>query len=109
MAEELVSVVEPDRAGAQEPFHAGDQIGVGRLGDQMEMIAHQAPGVHLEGGLLASLGQRLDKVLPVHAAPKNILLAVPTAHDVVNGARVLHSQFACHKAKTTTFPRLRAT
>jgi len=34
--------------------------------DQMEVIAHQAIGMALPTGLLRSLGQRLEEIVPVH-------------------------------------------
>jgi hypothetical protein len=43
----------------------------------------------------------LEKILPVHVIPENILPAVPTAHDVINRPRIFHSQLARHAGKTT--------
>ena len=56
----------------------------------MKVVAHQAIGMDLETGLLAGLGQRFEKVLPIHIIQIDVLAPVPTTHDVVNGARILH-------------------
>jgi len=39
--------------------------------------------MHLITGLRTLLGQRLEKIHPVHVGPEDVLLAVPTAHDVI--------------------------
>ena len=66
MTDELVTVVEPDGAGALQPSHPGHQIGVGGLDDEMVMIAHQAEGMDLPTRPLASLGQRLEEIVAIH-------------------------------------------
>jgi hypothetical protein len=38
----------------------------------------------------------LEEVLPVHIVKKDVLPAITTAHDVVNGSGILHSQWAGH-------------
>src|SRR6266404_2754668 len=60
------------------------------------MVAHQAVGMDLKPGLLASFCQRLEKILPVHIVQIDVLLAVPAAHDVVNGPRILDSELSRH-------------
>jgi len=56
VSEELLAVVEADRVRAQKPAHPRHQVSVGRFQDQVEVVAHQAVGVHLPAGLLAGLG-----------------------------------------------------
>ena len=64
MAEQLVPPVEPAVVSAQKPRHARDQIGLGRLHDEMKMIRHEDTGLNLPAGLGARLAQRLDEALP---------------------------------------------
>jgi hypothetical protein len=51
----------------------------------------------LPGGLLV-LGplQGLDEVVPVHVIEKDVLALVPTAHDVMDHAWILETEFAGH-------------
>ena len=71
---------------------------------QVKMVAHQAIGMHLEAGLLAGLRQGLEKILPVHVIQKNVLTPVAAAHHMVNGARILNSQFSRHGSHSTDAP-----
>jgi hypothetical protein len=78
MARELVLAIEARGVGAQEPFHAMHQIGLGRFDDEMEMIAHQAIGVHLSIGFRTRLSQGLKKELPIGILPEDGLPPVPS-------------------------------
>jgi hypothetical protein len=51
MPELPMPAIEPSGVGAEEPFHARHQRGLGRLDDQMEVIGHQAVGMNLPFGL----------------------------------------------------------
>jgi len=52
-----------------------------------------APGVSQQ----ARLGQRLQEILPVHVAQKDVLTPVTPAHDVVNRSRILDAQLPWHQ------------
>jgi hypothetical protein len=65
MPKHLVAPIIPLRAGAQEPFHAGDECGLGRLDDQVKMIGHQTPAVDQPAGFLTGLAQGLQEGLAV--------------------------------------------
>ena len=41
--------------GAEEPFHAGDKIGLGRFGHEIKVITHETPSMELPTGFLAGL------------------------------------------------------
>src|ERR1041385_4551874 len=43
----------PSQVGidAQEPFHCGDEVGLGCFDDEVKMVAHEAIGMHLPVGL----------------------------------------------------------
>jgi hypothetical protein len=107
MAKQLVAVIEPNRVGAQEPAHAPDQVRLGRFHHHMEKVAHQAIGLNLPAGFLASLGQGLQKILAVEVAQENGLAAVAAAHDVVNRAWAFHPDFAGHVPPVVNFVFLR--
>jgi hypothetical protein len=62
----------------------------------MEVIRHEAIGMHLKTSLLARLGQGLEKIVPIHIIQENLVPAVASAHDMVNGSGVLNSEFAWH-------------
>ena len=52
------------------------------------------------------LGQRLEKIVPVHVTQENVALAVRTTHHVVKGPWVLDSQLARHSAKLPKRPTI---
>ena len=62
----------------------------------MEMIAHQAPGVHLPIGLLTRFGQRIQEQPPVLVVRINRLPPVPSVHHVIDRSRILNSKLASH-------------
>ena len=82
----------------QVPFHAGDPIGPGGFQDQVEVVAHEAIRMHLPLGRLTGLAQRGQKARAVFVVPENLLAVVSAIHNVVNGARIFHAQFARHDA-----------
>lgn len=40
--------------------------------------------MHLPAGFLAGLGQRLEKILPIHVIQENVLAPISAAHDVIH-------------------------
>jgi hypothetical protein len=63
--------------------------------------------MHLEIGIVASLGQRLEKVAPVPIIQVNVFLAASTAQDVVDGSSILDSDLARHHGNSAqTSPSL---
>jgi hypothetical protein len=59
--------------------------------------------MHLESRLLTGFSQCPDEILPVDIVLEYLLAPIPTAHDVVNRSRKLHSQLARH-GRTLRFP-----
>ena len=97
--------VEARRVGAQEPFHAGDQIGVGRLQHPMKMVGHQTEGMYLPAGFLTRFGQGVHKQRSILVGTENGLPPVPTVHNMIDGARIFHTKFSGHgreSASSTT-------
>ena len=99
VAKEFVAAVEAAGVGAQEPFHARDQIGPGRLDHQMKMIFHEAIGMHLPGSFGAGLREGFEETPAVEVVLEDGFAAVAAAHDVVNGAGVLDAKFAGHAGR----------
>ena len=96
VTEELVPMVQADGVGTEEPAHSLDEVGVGRLQNQVEMIPHQAVGMHLPISLLTSFGKRLEKIVPVDIINEYVLLPVAAIHDMIDGSWILNSQRARH-------------
>ena len=95
VAGHCVPVVEPNGVGALKPLHPRHQIG--SLDHQVVMIAHQTESMHLPVCLLTCFGQRLDKVVPVHVAEKDVIPLITAAHYVINGIGILHSHLPGHE------------
>src|SRR5438034_6381923 len=83
MAKQLVAAVEPSRVSTQKPFHARNQVRLGRFNYQVKMIRHEAIGMNLPAGLAARLAQGLDKPLAVGVVVEDRFAPVPTIHDMV--------------------------
>jgi len=99
MTEQLVSTVESGSVGPKEPFHPIDEIGFGGLNHQMEMIAHQAPGVNLPIRFSTRLTQSFQKQLTVFVIAEDVLAMIAAIHDVVNSALVLNSKLSGHRSR----------
>jgi len=90
-------MIQPNGIGAEQPLHSLHQIGIGSFKDQVKVIAHQTIGMYLPTRFVTGFGQGPKKVLPINIVMKNILAPVSATHDMINGAGVLHSQFAWHE------------
>ena len=86
-----VSAIEARSVRAQQPFHAGDQVGLRCFDHQVKVVGHETVGMDLPTGLLAGLAQGGEKALAVLVIRVNVLPPVTPVHDVVNGTRVLDS------------------
>jgi hypothetical protein len=71
---------------------------------QVVMIGHEAKSMDLPAGFLASLAQRLQKIMPVDIAQIDGLPTVAPAHDVVHGTRILDACLPWHSVTLTTTP-----
>jgi hypothetical protein len=91
-----MSCVEADRVRAEQPFHAAHQIAQRRFHHEMEMIAHQAMGMHLPIALPARFSQGLYPQFSICISPNNIFATVAPVHHMINGSFVLDSQLAGH-------------
>jgi len=102
MAELSVPAVEPAGIGAQQPFHAGDQRGLGRFEDQMKMVGHQAIGMDLPARFSAGFRQRLQKQVVTRLRSGDRCAPVPTVHHLIKRPRILDSQLARHVGQYAT-------
>jgi hypothetical protein len=96
MPAQFVPMVETVGIGAQEPAHSSHQIAIGRFNHQVEMIPHQTIAVNLEPGLLASLGQGLEKFMAIPVIQEDRIFAVPSAQDVIDRSGIFNSQWTRH-------------
>lgn len=96
MAEKLVAAVEAAGVSAQEPLHADDEIGLGRLGDEMKMVSHETEGVDLPAGLFTGGAEGGEEGLAVGVVAEGGFAVVAAAHEMVNGPGVLDAQGAWH-------------
>src|SRR5436190_21409618 len=91
MTAELMPSIETDCVSAQQPFHARNEISVGRLRNQMKMVRHKAIGMNLPTGFLTSGLQTFQEQTPIGVAAKNCLAPIPAIHHVVERPRIFHA------------------
>src|SRR5882724_3530689 len=96
MAEKFVSPVEAGSIGPQQPFHAVHQIGFWRFDHEMEMIAHEAPGMDLPVGFRARLTECFNEQFAILVATEDIFAMIAPVHHVINRPLVLDSEFTSH-------------
>ena len=99
MTEELVPMIQTQRVGAQEPAHPRHQAAIGSLHQEMKMIAHEAVRMHLEIRFLTGFSQGLEEVLAVHIIGEDVLPAITTTHDVLDGTGVFDAELTRHRSK----------
>jgi hypothetical protein len=85
-----------------QPFHTGDQVGLGRFQKQVVVIVQQHPSVDAPPGAAASFGQGGEPVAPVVLIPENRLPPIAPRHDVIERACILESDVASHEAEPQT-------
>ena len=71
--------------------------------NQMEVIAHETVGMQSEIRLLTGLGQRLEEILAIHLIVEDVLPAIATTHDVVDGPGIFNAHLARHGSSVPTF------
>jgi len=96
MAEVFVFAVEPGGVGAEQPFHAGDKVGLGRFEDEVKMVSHEAPGVDLEFGFEAGFAEGFEEKFTIGIVEEDVFAPVAAAHDVVKSSGKLDTWFAGH-------------
>src|SRR5579883_146370 len=96
MPEELVAMVEARGINSKQPFHAFDEVGIGSFNNQVEVIGHQAKGMHLPVGLFARFFQCAEKQLLIRVRDENPLAMIAAIHHMINGAWILNAYLASH-------------
>ena len=91
--------VEAPGVGAQQPLHTEDEIGLGRFGDEMKMIAHETPGMELPAGLVAGFAKGGEEGAPILIVAKDRFAPVAAIHDVVDGSGKLYAQRSWHRSR----------
>ena len=96
----LVPPIIPARVSPQKPFHARHKVRIGRLDNQMKVIAHQTDRMDLPIGFVAHLAQRIPEALPILVILKNGIASVSTIHHMIDRPRIFNSDFARHEGRT---------
>ena len=86
--------VETSGISAGQPLHAHDEVGLGRLGDKMKLIAHETPGMELPAGFLACLAERVEEAAAVEVIAEDGFAAVTPVHQMIDGSGKLDAQRA---------------
>jgi hypothetical protein len=69
-------------------------------------VTNQTIGMHLPIGLLTRLGQRFEKILPIHVILVNVLAPISSTHHVMNRSRIINSQLTGHAPISPTCPSI---
>src|SRR5438309_10947516 len=88
---ELMPDVEALCVNTQQPLHAGNQVWPRGFDYEMEMISHQAIGVHLPTGFAARLAQGREEAFSVVSVAKNILASISAVHHVIYGSGIFEA------------------
>jgi hypothetical protein len=99
MSEFLMPPVVPDGVCAQQPLHAGDQVGLGGFQHEVQMVGHEAKGMHLPIGLLACFPKLAAETLSILVVLEDSLPAITAIDDVIHRAGVLDGQLARHSGR----------
>jgi hypothetical protein len=67
----------------------------------VEMIAHQAKGMHLPPGPLASLAKRLQKAEAILVVQVNVFATVTAIHNVIDRPGILNSKRSSRAPQTS--------
>ncbi len=81
---------------SEQPLHARHQIRLRRFEQEVEMLAHEHPGMYPPAATPASLFPPLQKNQAVIVGFKHHLPAIATGHDMIHRSRSLASQRPRH-------------
>src|ERR1700674_1249087 len=96
MSAQPMSRMEAHRVGAEQPLHPTDQITEWRFHHEMEMIAHQAVGMHLPIAFRTGFGQGFYPELSICIFPNNLVAVSAAVHHVIDSSLVLDPRLAGH-------------
>lgn len=86
-----MSPVEPAGVDAEQPFHARDEIRLGRLDDEVKVIGHEDVGVDLPNGPAEDSGQGFDECPAVAIILEDGFTAIAAVEHVIERAGVFDS------------------
>jgi len=93
----VVALVEPDRVEPVQALHAGREVGLSGLDQQVEVVVEQAPDVHRPAEPAPDLDEELEPRFPVEIVEHDRPLLDAAADDVVpGGARELAARDPRH-------------
>lgn len=92
-----VLMVEPTRVRTVEPLHPARQIRLGRLKNEMKMIAHQHPRGDTPMESTHSSSEEAEKCFAIAIGAEDVPAFVAARGNVVDGAGELETKLSCHK------------
>ena len=97
----VVAEVEPLRVRSLQPFHAGHEVGLWCLQEQVVVVGHQHPRVQDPTCPLGRVVQCLQPQAAVTVVEHNRFALVAASHDVIDGPGELDSRFSRHGIPST--------
>jgi hypothetical protein len=105
VADAVVAAVEPDRVEAVQPLHAGRQLRLCRVDEDVEVVVEQAPGDDVPAVLPRHAVEELEPRLAIEVVEDDApLLDAARDHVIPGGCRQLAARDSRHSA---TVPRRR--
>ena len=94
-----VALVEVDDIAGQKPVHAhGDGLPDG-FAEQVEVVAHQRPGVDVPGAALRQCAEPCDEIVAVRISQKDVAPFDSPPDDVVQHPRRIYSRTSRHRVR----------
>lgn len=85
VAGKFVAAVKAGGVGGKKPTHARDEVGLGRLEDEVKVVTHETVGVDVPVGPGAGFAEGLEKKLAVSIIPPNAFTAVAAVENMIEG------------------------
>ena len=85
------------RLVAVQVAHSTREIAVGRLDEEVVMIAHEAVGVEDEIVRFDHVFKPIEKSFSIAIGEKDVLLCVAASNDVIEGTVEFDAKRSCHR------------
>ena len=92
----LMAPIKPDGVADAQPLHAGGEVGIARLHQQMKMIFHEHIGMQTPAEAFDGFAEQLAEMLVIALVAANRLPLVAAGGEVVPTAGLFDSQRARH-------------
>lgn len=95
-AREIVTPIDLLREARADPVHHGGHVPLGKLGEQMVVVAHQAVSVDDQAVLLPRSTDEVEERSSIEVVEVDVAPSSPLVGDVVKFGGWLIARFACH-------------